>query len=106
MDASPNLSSVALVEQEDLTSSPGAGRDREQAVLGIGELVDPRATSVKDGRYVAPRFRPAADAMRPAASANARRAPATLRPPFCFFGAALRVSSSAGMVWYLLIILL
>ena len=142
MDASPNLSSVALVEQEDLTSSPGAGRDREQAVLGIGELVDPRATSVKDGRWsrdaeigniegtgvvsvgestivferdsrgemtscnVAPRFRPAADAMRPAASAKARRAPATLRPPFCFFGAALRVSSSAGMVWYLLIILL
>jgi hypothetical protein len=40
-----------LVEQEDLASSPGAGRDREQAVLGIGELVDPRATSVKDGRW-------------------------------------------------------
>ena len=40
-----------LVEQEDLASSPGAGRDREQAVLGIDELVDPRATSVKDGRW-------------------------------------------------------
>ena len=40
-----------LVEQEDLASSPGAGRDREQAVLGIGELVDPRATSVKFGRW-------------------------------------------------------
>ena len=47
-----NLSSAHdLFEQEDLTGSPGAGRDREQAVLGIGELVDPRATSVKDGRW-------------------------------------------------------
>ena len=46
-----NLSSAHdLFEQEDLASSPGAGRDREQAVLGIGELVDPRATSVKFGR--------------------------------------------------------
>ncbi len=52
MDASPNLSSAHdLVEQEDLASSPGAGRDREQAVLGIGELVDPRATGAKDGRF-------------------------------------------------------
>ena len=51
MGASPNLSSAQdLVEQEDLTGRPGAGRDREQAVLGIGELVDPRATSVKFGR--------------------------------------------------------
>ena len=151
-----------LVEQEDLASSPGAGRDRERAVLGIGELVDPRATSVKDGRWslnaeigdeegtgvvsvgespivferdsrdagevahrevtvqgdvraadgragvlvddeilivivfsckVVPRFRPAAAATRPAAIAKARRAPATLRPPFCFFG-----SSSCGIV--------
>ena len=37
-----------LVEQEDLASSPGAAA-RER--LGIGELVDPRATSVKDGRW-------------------------------------------------------
>ena len=48
-----NLSSAHdLFEQEDLASSPGAGRDREQAVLGIGELVDPRATSVKFGRWL------------------------------------------------------